>query len=491
MPGAATPTRAPDTQPVHAESMVIYQIYVRSFQDADGDGVGDLRGVTRRLDYLASLGVDALWLSPIYASPWADGGYDVADHMAVDPGLGTLDDVRELVSSAHARGLRVLLDLVPSHTSVSHPWFHGHPDWYVWSKEGRPNNWLGAFGGPAWTRWDETGEWYLHSFYPEEADLDWRNVEVRQAFSEVIRFWTELGVDGFRVDAVDCLAKDPDFRDDPPATAPFPLPLPGAYGRLQHVHSRNAPGYEPALATIRDAAGDRMLLGEVYRPTSALAPYLDFFDAVFAFEFLFADWNAATLARVIGEAAALGRVAWVLANHDAPRFATRVGTEHARVAAMLLLTLPGYACIFQGEELGLVDGRGGPTDDRAGRDASRHPMQWDPDPNGGFSDGVPWLPLVDPQARNARDQLADPASLLTLYRDLLRIRKTLGGTFALDDASEDVLSYRRGAHRIVLNLGGGPHVLGGLGAVVLATDPVPQGDRCALGPRSGVILVDR
>jgi alpha-glucosidase len=469
---------------------VIYQIYVRSFQDVDGDGVGDIRGVTQRLVYLSDLGVDALWLSPIYASPWADGGYDVSDHTAVHPDLGTLDDIRELVRSAHQRGLGVLLDLVPNHTSVAHPWFRDHRDWYVWSEEDPPNNWLGAFGGGAWSRSDSAGKWYLHSFYPEEADLDWRNPAVRKAFSEVIHFWAELGVDGFRVDAVDCLAKDPSFRDDPPATAPYALPLPGAYGSLRHVHSRNAPGYEKALRVIREAAGDRMLLGEVYRPTSELGPYLEYFDAVFAFEFLFAEWNAANLARVIGEATALGRVAWVLANHDAPRFATRVGEENARVAAMLLLTLPGDACIFQGEELGLLDGCGGHTEDRAGRDASRHPMQWEPSVNGGFSDGVPWLPLVDPQARNARDQLLDPTSLLTLYRCLLQIRRTLGGTFSLEEVSGDIVSYHRGPHTIVLNLGGDSRPVDRRGGFVFATEPLFEENGRVLGPRSGVILLE-
>jgi alpha-glucosidase len=469
---------------------VIYQIYVRSFQDSDGDGVGDIRGITSRLDYLARLGVDALWLSPIYASPLADGGYDVSDHMAVHPDLGTLEDVRELLAAAHQRGLMVLLDLVPSHTSVAHPWFRDHRDWYVWSEGGPPNNWLGAFGGRAWSRSESTGGWYLHSFYPEEPDLDWRNPSVREAFAEVIRFWVGLGVDGFRVDAVDCLAKDPLLRDDPPATVPYALPLPGKYGELRHVHSRNAPGYEEPLAAIREAAGERMLLGEVYRPTSELAPYLESLDGVFAFEFLFAEWDAGNLARVVSEAAAVGRVVWVLANHDAPRLATRVGEENARLAAMLLLTLPGSACIYQGEELGLLDGHGGATRDRAGRDASRHPMQWDAGPNGGFTEGVPWLPLVDPQVRNAADQLADPGSLLTLYRKLLRMRKTLGGAFTLGEVSDEVLSYQRGRHRIVLNFASSSRELGAGGRVVLSTDSdLAAHDHC-LPPRSGAIVLE-
>jgi alpha-glucosidase len=469
--------------------LVVYQIYVRSFQDSDGDGVGDIPGITSRLEYVAQLGVDAIWLSPIYASPLADGGYDVSDHMAVHPDLGTLADVRELLDSAHARGLRVLLDLVPSHTSIAHPWFREHRDWYVWSENGPPNNWLGAFGGRAWSEAEGTGDWYLHSFYPEEPDLDWRNPCVRQAFAEVIRFWTGLGVDGFRVDAVDCLAKDPALRDDPPATVPYALPLPGEYGTLRHVHSRNAPGYEEPLAAIREAASGRMLLGEVYRPTSELAPYLEFLDAVFAFEFLFAEWNAANLARIIREAAFVGRVVWALANHDAPRLATRIGEKHARIAAMLLLTLPGAACIFQGEELGLLDGHRGATQDRAGRDASRHPMQWDPSPNGGFTKGVPWLPTVDPQVRNARDQLADPESLLTLYRTLLRVRKTLDGALVLGEVSGDVLSYGRGLHTVVLNLGSTSHHIGRGDRVLLSTDPDFAERERRLAPCAGVILV--
>ena len=204
---------------------VVYQVYPRSFQDTDGDGVGDLRGVIERLDHLAWLGVDALWLSPIYPSPLADGGYDVSDYDSVDPRLGSLGDFDALVEAAHARGIRVLLDLVASHTSIEHPWFREHPDRYVWAEGGPPNNWLAAFGGPAWSRDERTGRWYLHSFYPEQPDLDWRKPEVREAIGEVIALWRGRGVDGFRLDAAERLLKDPELRDDPPATEPFPLPL--------------------------------------------------------------------------------------------------------------------------------------------------------------------------------------------------------------------------------------------------------------------------
>ena len=243
---------------------VVYQIYPRSFQDSDGDGVGDLRGITSRLDHLSWLGVDALWLSPIYPSPLADMGYDVADYTAVAPEYGTLADLDELVARAHDRGLRVLLDLVPSHTSIEHPWFRERPDWYVWSDDGPANNWVASFGGPAWTRDERSGRWYLHSFYPEQPDLNWRNPEVRREFGRIVRFWTDRGIDGFRVDAIDRLMKDVGLRDDPPASAEFPFPAPAEYTALDHVHSVNDPEIGLALAALREAAGDRFLVGEVY-----------------------------------------------------------------------------------------------------------------------------------------------------------------------------------------------------------------------------------
>ena len=224
------------------QDAVVYQIYPRSFQDSDGDGVGDLHGIAQRLEHLVDLGVDALWLSPIYPSPLADFGYDVSDYTAIDPQLGTLDDLDALVAGAHERGLRVLLDLVFSHTSIEHPWFREHPDRYIWSPvDGPPNNWVTAFGGPAWSRDDESGRWYLHSFYPEQPDLNWRNPEVVAAMQDVVRFWLDRGVDGFRLDAIDRLVKDEQLRDDPPATKPFPLPLHPDAAPLEMRYSGNRP----------------------------------------------------------------------------------------------------------------------------------------------------------------------------------------------------------------------------------------------------------
>ena len=412
------------------EDAVVYQIYPRSFQDSDGDGIGDLRGIEQRLDHLAYLGVDAFWLSPIYPSPLADFGYDVSDYTAVDPVFGTLDDFDSLVAAAHERGLRVLLDLVPSHTSIEHPWFREHPDRYIWSPvDGPPNNWAAAFGGPAWSQDPGGRGWYLHTFYPEQPDLNWRNPEVARAMQDVVRFWLARGVDGFRVDAVNGIVKDADLRDDPPASGAFPLPLMGDAAELDHVYSGNRPEVTEALAALREAAGDALLVGEVYLATSEYPRYLEHLDLVFAFELLHSPWDRQRLRKAIEPALALGRVAWVLSNHDFPRLATRVGEDHLREAAELLLSLPGTAFIYQGDEIGLADGPGAdPPFDRAGRDRHRHPMQWDATPNGGFTTGTPWLPPVDPERRNVEAQRGDPASLLEHYRDLISRRPERRGT---------------------------------------------------------------
>jgi alpha-glucosidase len=426
---------------------VIYQIYARSFQDSDGDGVGDLRGITQRLDHLAWLGVDAFWLSPIYPSPLADFGYDVSDHTDVDPQLGTLEDFDELAAAAHERGLRVLLDLIPGHTSIEHPWFREHPDWYIWSPvDGPPNNWVSAFGGPAWSRDEQSGRWYLHSFYREQPDLNWRNPEVVEAMQAVVRFWLARGADGFRVDAINAAVKDAELRDDPPATGTFPLPLKGEAAELEHVYSSNRPEVVDVLVAMREAAGDALLVGEVFQPTSEYPRYLEVLDLVFGFEFLFSPWDADRLRAAIEPSAELGRVAWVMSNHDFDRLATRVGPENIRAAALLLLTLPGAAFVYQGDEIGLANGPGAdPPFDRAERDPYRHPMQWDRSAHGGFTTGEPWLPAVDPKEKNVESQREDPDSLLEYYRELIGLRRELGPGFRLLDSEPGVLAYERGA----------------------------------------------
>jgi alpha-glucosidase len=454
---------------------VVYQIYPRSFQDSDGDGVGDLPGITHRLDHLVYLGVDALWLSPIYPSPLADFGYDVSDHTAVDPAYGTLEDFDALVARAHELGLRVLLDLVPSHTSIEHPWFREHPDWYIWSPvDGPPNNWRAAFGGSAWSRDETSGRWYLHTFYPEQPDLDWRNPEVVWAMQEVVRFWLDRSVDGFRVDAVNVVVKDAELRDDPPATGRFPLPLLGENAEVDHVYSGNRPEVVEALAALREAARDDLLVGEVYLPTTEYPRYLEQLDLAFGFELYFSPWKAERLRAAIEPAAELGRIAWVLSNHDFSRVSSRFGRENARSAATLLLTLPGPAFVYQGDEIGLSDGPGAnPPLDRAGRDAYRHPMQWDAGPNGGFTNGHPWLPAVDPAERNVEAQRGDPDSLLDHYRRLIALRPKLGPSFRLLESAPGVLAYERGEHTVAVNT---------------AAERRPRPDGAELEPHEGVIL---
>ncbi|MEA2374394.1 MAG: alpha-glucosidase, partial [Thermoleophilaceae bacterium] len=466
----------------------------RSFQDSDGDGAGDLRGVERRLEHLSWLGVDALWLSPIYPSPLADMGYDVSDYTGVDPAYGTLADFDSLVAAAHARDIRVLMDLVPCHTSIEHPWFREHPDRYIWSdRDGPANNWRAAFGGPAWSRDPASGRWYLHSFYPEQPDLDWRNPEVAHAMRDVIRFWLDRGVDGFRLDALDRLVKDAELRDDPPASAPFALPLPDEYAELEHLYSRNSPDIRRALAELREAAGGSLLVGEVYLPAAQITPYLESLDLAFGFELFHAPWERDALRAAIAAVAALERdgtpaAAWVLSNHDFPRLATRFGRENVRAAAMLLLTLPGAAFVYQGEEIGMADGPGAePPVDRAGRDGARHPMQWEPDaPAGGFSDGRPWLPVVDPGDRSVAAQREDPGSLLTLYRDLIAVRPTLRGPVELLDAEDGVLAYRRGEHLVAMNVTTEPRGAPPHGELVVASH---GGDGGELSPHAGVLAL--
>jgi alpha-glucosidase len=466
---------------------VVYQVYPRSFQDSDGDGVGDLAGIRSRLDHLAWLGVDALWMSPIYPSPLADFGYDVSDYTAIDPVFGGFAEFDVLVEEAHARGLRVLMDVVPCHTSIEHRWFREHPDWYIWRDE--PSNWVSAFGGSAWTRRGE--RFYLHSFFPEQPDLDWRNPEVIAAMQEVLRFWLAHGVDGYRIDAIDRLMKDPELRDEPPATEPFGLPLTDEEAKLARIRALNAPDTAEALAKIRAACGDSFLVGEIYLPSAKWQPYLEHLDAAFAFELLFAPWEAEALRGAIDATTSGPGAAWVMSNHDFGRLATRFGAENARAAALLLLTLPGAAFLYQGDEIGQRDGPPGESRyDRAGRDRYRHPMQWTADPAGGFTTGTPWLPLVEPAVTNVEAQRDDPRSMLSLVRELIALRRTLGDGLRLVAAAPGVLAYERGDHTVAVNATADARPAPVSGEVVLETDPgaLRHG---RLAPHAGVVAVGR
>ena len=477
-----------------SDSAVVYEIYPRSFQDSDGDGIGDLAGITGRLEYLEWLGVDAIWLAPIYASPLADFGYDVSDHESVAREYGTLSDFDDLVAAAHDRGIRVVLDLVVSHTSIEHRWFRERPDFYVWADGPEPpNNWRASFGGPAWSRDPISGRLYLHSFYAEQPDLDWRNPELREAMAGVVRFWTDRGVDGFRVDAVDRMVKDAALRDDPPAAEPFPLPMDPEVRKLDLIHSRDSPEIGLALAALREAAGDRPLIGEVYLPVARVIPYLDYFDAVFAFDLLHSGWRADEIGPAIDRSNEAGRVAWVTSNHDFPRVSSRWGPENVRAAAVLLLTLGGSAFIYQGEEIGMIDGE--PTQphlDRFGRDGCRRPMQWEGAPHAGFTTGRPWLPVVDPELRNVADQRLEPDSVLTLFRRLIELRREIHGSPRRLDAPRGALVFTRGRHLVAINLGGasvGVDVPAGAESVFV-TDPRAAcgGGRLTLPPHAAAVL---
>lgn len=479
---------------------VFYEIYPRSFQDSDGDGVGDLDGIVQRLPYLEALGVDAIWLTPVYPSPGADCGYDVSDHATVAEEYGGEAAFDRLIEAAHAAGLKVIMDLVVSHTSIEHPWFKEHPDWYVWREgEEPPNNWEASFGGPAWSR-DPDGpgtgrtRWYLHSFFPEQPDLDWRKPEVREAMGSMISGWVDRGVDGFRIDAVDRMVKDPDLRDDPPTDEPFPLPLPPNQEGLDLIHSRDSAEIGMALQTLRDAAGDLPLIGEVYLPGHRLGTYLDYFDYVFAFELLHAKWSPGAIRDAIERVSGPGsdRLALVTSNHDFSRIATRWGGEAVRNAAILLLTLPGPAFVYQGEELGMEDGPGGaPQVDRYGRDAFRHPMPWSDGPAGGFTSGAePWLPATGAPGGPADVQERDDGSVLSLFRELIRLRPGLQGQVVAIEEADGLVSFEReSGHAVLLNLAGEPRSDARLGSgtplVTSALDALEDGE---LAPNAGVLL---
>lgn len=431
---------------------VIYQIYPRSFQDSNGDGIGDLPGILSRLDHIERLGASAIWLSPFYPSPNADFGYDVAGYTGVDPDYGTLEDFDRLAAAAHERGLHVIVDFVPCHTSIEHPWFRERPDFYVWT-DAPANNWLARFGGPAWARDPVTGRYYLHSFFPEQPDLNWRNPNVRAEMQSALRFWLERGVDGFRLDAITRLFKDPELRDDPPAVEPFALPLPEEYGRISHVNSANAPDIGVALRAIREAVGDALLIGEAYLPTVQLRPYTETLDVVFAFEAMIAGPDADRLKATVAAAIEVGKLGWVLSNHDFARFATRFG-ENFRAACVLFLSLPGPVFVYQGDELGTPDGPGvDPPLDRNQRDRFRHPMHWNGSSTGGFTTGTAWLPPDEPQLRNVADQEQDEDSVLEFFRRMIRLRRDFASGTRFLDSPPGTVVLERGEHLVAVNLG--------------------------------------
>jgi alpha-glucosidase len=476
---------------------VLYQIYPRSLQDSTGTGVGDLRGILQRLPELIDLGVDALWLSPIFPSPMADFGYDISDYTDVDPLFGSLADLDELVARAHAAGMKVLLDLVPNHTSDRHPWFaesrssRAAPkrDWYIWRDPapggGPPNNWLSEFGGSAWEKDETTGQYYYHAFLKQQPDLNWRNPLVRQAMHDVMRFWLRRGIDGFRVDVIWHLIKDLEFRDNPPNPDWKPGRPPNE--RLVPLYTADRPEVHEVIAGMRrvmDEFPSRVLIGEIYLPIERLVAYygrdLEGVHLPFNFSLLNTQWRADAIARLIDEyEGALpkgGWPNWVLGNHDRPRIASRVGRDQARNAAILLLTLRGTPTIYYGDEIGMTnvpippDRVQDPFEKNVpgiglGRDGCRTPMQWDASRHAGFSTAEPWLPIAaDYRSENVDNQRADAASFLNLHRRLIRLRRDrkvlTDGSYRAIAPEGDILLFWRELGRdrilVVLNLGAVP-----------------------------------
>jgi alpha-glucosidase len=499
------------------KSAVVYQIYPRSFCDTDGDGVGDLEGIRRHLDHLESLGVDAIWLSPFFTSPMKDYGYDVADYCGVDPLFGNLDDFDRLLHEAHARGIRVLIDWVPNHTSDLHPWFvesrssrdNPRADWYWWrdgTPDEPPNNWIAAFtGGPAWT-WDDTRQqWYLHNFLAEQPDLNWRNPDVVAAMHDTLRFWLDRGVDGFRIDVVHLLGKDEELAD-------LPLDERGHPPIAAHDYDDTHEILRGIRRVLEEYPGERTMVGEVYLLSTALVAkyYGDGDELHMSFNFppLFAPWKAdrwrKRIDRVIEEFDPRGAwPTWVLSNHDNPRHRTRYGSEaRARAAALLLLALRGTPFLYAGEELGLEDALvpGERVLDPGGRDGCRAPIPWTREAHHGWGTNDPWLPWPpDPSERSAEAMAADPGSILHLYRALLAARRGSDalrvGDFAWLDTPDGVLAFERrsGDDRrvVVVNFTDSPQTVELRG---LRIEVASDGEQAAefdgtVGPEQALVLV--
>ena len=500
---------------------VIYQVYPRSFADGDGDGVGDLAGVRARLGHLRDLGVDAIWMSPWYPSPMADAGYDVSDFRDIDPVFGTLAEAEALIAEAHASGIRIIIDVVPNHVSSEHPWFKaalagGKERDYFWFRKSQnmPTNWVGEFGGTAWTRTPGGDEWYLHLFSPQQPDLNWAHPDVRAEFESILRFWFDRGADGIRIDSAALLVKDPAL---PEVIDGEPHP----FHDLDAVHD-----IYRAWRRIADEYDDRALIGEVWMPdverfTNYLRP--DELHAAFNFDFLGCAWDPylmrACIDRTLDTHARIGAPpTWVLSNHDVTRHVTRygradttfsfdnnldgapvdleLGTRRARAAALLTLSLPGATYLYQGEELGLWENENIPESRiedpmyaRRGhtRDGCRVPLPWSGDePPFGFSTGDPWLPQpAEWKDRTVQAQTGDPGSMLELYRSAIRLRPA--GDFAWLPADAHVLAFTRGREFAChLNLTGRPVPLPDGFSLLLASGPLDD-DGC-LPPDTAVWL---
>jgi alpha-glucosidase len=487
---------------------VVYQIYPRSFADSDGDGFGDLPGIVDHLDHLGpgGLGVDAIWLSPIYPSPGLDVGYDVSDHSAVDPLFGSESDFDRLVAEAHRRGIRVILDLVLNHTSSEHPWFKGsrasrtgpYADWYLWgdpagqAPDGTllpPNNWLSFFGGPGWEWEPARGQFYYHTFLVEQPELNWRAPGVEAAQLDVVRGWLARGVDGFRMDVFNAFLKDPELRSNPVREGA------SGWSRQVHQHDRDQPDFPDLIGRFRalvDAEPGRMSTGELFDGTVDRAAALaEDRHLVFDWELVVMPWLAPAIRDTIERRErAFGPDRWpaaVLSNHDQSRHATRLAHSGgasdtdavARAAAVLLLTLRGTPFLYYGEELGMRDvdvppresvdppaSHVGPDFDWWDRSQCRTPMQWSPGPGAGFTTGRPWLRLgPDAATRNVAAQRDAPTSVLSTYRRLLALRAAtpalqVGSLRVLPDGGDGIVAWTRQANEqvvlIVLNPGTGP-----------------------------------
>ena len=503
----------------------IYQIYPRSFKDSNGDGIGDLQGIISQLDYLTWLGVDALWLSPFYPSPMADFGYDITDYCGIDPIFGNMETCDALIEQAHQRDLQVIIDFVPNHTSDEHPWFlasrssrqNPQRDWYIWadpkSDGSPPNNWLSVMGGAAWT-WDEaTSQYYLHTFLSKQPDLNWRNPAVKAAMFDVIRFWLERGIDGFRVDAAHFILKDPNLRDNPlNLTGERVLHKPmGDYASQLHLYDNGHSDVHTVYHELRSMLNHysttrpRLMMGEVHIFDRAVwASYygadLDEFHMPFNFDLLNIPWNAQVIRQSVETLERhLPPGAWpnnVLGNHDEPRIISRVGPVFARLAMLLLLTLRGTPTLYYGDEIGMHDGDippervSDPMEKNMpglglGRDPERTPMQWDRSPNAGFCppDIEPWLPVpADYQQNNVAVERENPHSLLTLTRRLIELRRvqpalSIGSYHTINGVPDSCFIYQRqsGSQRylIALNFSDDEQIVNlsqvGHGRIVLST----------------------